>query len=86
MLRKLLLLNGLMIVPCSPFVFEALEASQDRRVALLVIGVDDLCQGERVEDLDEPSIGETALMHRPREGSKSAKLLRVGRLGTYSPA
>lgn len=73
-------------LPYSPFVFEALEKSQDRRVALLVIGMDDFCERERVEDLDQPPVGEATLMHGPREGAKSAKFLRVGTLGTNSPA
>jgi hypothetical protein len=62
----------------SPFVCEALKTSQYRRVALSVVGVDDFCERERVEDLDQPAVGETALMDGPREGAKSAKLLRVG--------
>jgi hypothetical protein len=53
---------------------EAFETSQDRGVALSVVGVDDFCQGERVEDLDEPTVGETALMHHPLKGTKSAEL------------
>ena len=39
-----------------PVVFEALKTSQDRGMALLV-GADDFCQSERVEDLDQPTVG-----------------------------
>ena len=53
------------------FVFEALETGQDGGMALLV-GADDFCQSERVEDLDQPTVGEATLMHGPRE---SANLL-----------
>ena len=57
----------------SPVLLETLKTSQDRRVALLV-GADDFCQSERVEDLDQPTVGEATLMHCPRKGAKSAKL------------
>ena len=41
------------------------KTRQDRGVALLVIGADELRQNKRVKDLDEPSIGEAALSRRP---------------------
>ena len=63
--------------PCSPLVPETLETSQDRGVALLV-GADELDKSQRVEDLDQPPVGEALLMHCSREGAKSAKLLCVG--------
>jgi hypothetical protein len=67
-------------------ILETFETSQDRGVTLSVIGMDDLRERGRVEDFDQPAVGETALMDGPREGAKSAKLLRFGRLGTDSPA
>jgi hypothetical protein len=57
---------------------DALEATQDGCVALPVIDLDDICQCDRVEDFDEPTVGETALVCCSREGAKSAKHLRVG--------
>ena len=81
----LMVVAWLSLAPSSSVVLEALKTIQDRGMALLV-GADDFCQSERVEDFDQPSVGEATLMHGPGEGAKSAELLRVGRLGTNSAA
>ena len=46
-------------------------------VASVIIGADELGQNKRVEDLDEPAVGEASLFGGPCECAKSTKVLCV---------